>query len=436
LFLNQSVDNSEVMNTSTNLDSIRQRITVALFVTQSLFSAAVIVAFTLTSIIAVDLSGSESQAGWPATIALIGRAALAYPLGWLMDQAGRRLGISLGFMIGVIGVVISAVSVIIGSFFWFMFGALLLGGSRAVIEQGRYVAAEVFPLSRQARVIGTIVFAGTIGAVVGPRLVDPSGRFSENVLGFAADSGPFFAAAVLLLIGGIITFVFLRPDPLTISRQMAADQRRDDAASGKQEVPTRPLIEIFSKGTVLLAVASMMFSFIVMSMLMVITPLHMSHYDHSNDAISWVIMAHTLGMFGLSNVTSRLIDRFGRIPMIIAGTMVLVAACLIAPVSVEVPLLALSLFLLGLGWNFCFVAGSSLLSAELTADERGRAQGVSEVAVALGAGIGSLGTGYIFDQGEMLAVAVAGLVFTLVLFGLAISTLIPRRTAVKVGVGD
>lgn len=426
------------MNTTTTppLDAIRQRITVALFAAQSLFSAAVIVAFTLTAIIAVDLSGLESRAGWPSTISLIGRALLAYPLGWLMDRAGRRLGISLGFFVGVISVLISAYSIIIGSFFWFMFGALLLGGSRAVLEQGRYVAAEVFPLSRQAKIIGTIVFAGTVGAVGGPLLVDPSGSFSENILGMAADTGPFFAAAVLLLLGGVIVFAFLRPDPLTISRQMAADQRQVDAAAGKQAVAARPLSEIFSRGTVLLAVASMMVGQLVMTLLMVITPLHMSHNDHSNRAISWVIMAHTLGMFGLSGVTGWLIERFGRIPMIIAGTMVLVAACLIAPVSTEVPLLALSLFLLGLGWNFCFVAGSSLLSAELTADERGRAQGVSEVAVALGAGVGSMGTGYIFSQGEMLAVALVGLVITLILFGLALVSLIPRPTPQKVGVGD
>jgi MFS family permease len=424
------------MNTISNLDSIRQRITISLFAAQSLFSAAVIVAFTLTSIIAVDLSGLESRAGWPATITLVGRAMLAYPLGWLMDRVGRRFGISLGFFIGIIGVLISAYSIIIGSFFWFIFGAFLLGGSRAVIEQGRYVAAEIFPVSRQAKIIGTIVFAGTIGAIGGPLLVDPSGNFSESIFGFATTTGPFLAAAVLLLIGGIIVFAFLRPDPLTISQQIAADQRREDAASGIEEVPPRSLGEIFSKGTVLLAVASMMLGFMVMTLLMVITPLHMSHNDHSTKAISWVIMAHTLGMFGLSNVTGWLVDRFGRIPMIIAGTMVLAAACLLAPISVEVPLLALSLFLLGLGWNFCFVAGSSLLSAELRANERGRAQGVSEVAVSLGSGVGSLGTGYIFGQGEMLAVAVVGLVLTLILFGLSVASLIPRQTAVKVGVGD
>ncbi len=421
---------------NSQLNAIRQRITVALFAAQSLFSASTIAAFTLTSIIAVDLSGLDSRAGWPTTVTLLGRALLAYPLGWLMGRIGRRLGISFGFAIGVAGVLISAVSIIFGSFFWFLFGAALIGGSRAVIEQGRYVAAEVFPLSRQAKIIGTIVFAGTIGAIGGPLLVDPSGVFSENVFGVTANAGPFFLAAVFMLLGGLVVFIFLRPDPLTISRQMAADQRDVDARAGKESVPARPLSEIFSKFQVLLAVASMMIGQLVMTLLMVITPLHMSHHDHTNKSISWVIMAHTLGMFGLSGVTGWLIDRFGRIPMIITGTMVLTAACLIAPISTEVPLLALSLFLLGLGWNFCFVAGSSLLSAELTADERGQAQGVSEVAVALGAGIGSLGTGYVFAQGEMLAVSIVGMVIILVLFGLAVSSLVPRRTAVGVGSGD
>ncbi|MFZ0543864.1 MAG: MFS transporter [Candidatus Promineifilaceae bacterium] len=424
------------MNNIANLDSIRRRVASSIFIAQSLFSASVIVAFTLTSIIAVDLSGLESRAGWPSTMSLIGRALLAYPLGWLMDRIGRRLGISLGFLVGTIGVLISAASIIAGSFFGFLFGALLLGGSRAVIEQGRYVAAEVFPLSRQAKIIGTIVFAGTIGAIGGPLLVDPSGSVSEKIFGVSAHTGPFFVATILLVLGGIIIFVFLRPDPLTISRQMAADQRQADAAAGKQEIMARPLREIFSHGMPLLAVASMMVGQLVMTLLMVITPLHMSHHDHTTKAISWVIMAHTLGMFGLSGLTGWLIDRFGRIPMIIVGTMILAAACLLAPISVEVPLLALSLFLLGLGWNFCFVAGSSLLSAELTANERGRAQGVSEAAVALGAGAGSLGTGYIFSQGEMLAVAVVGLVITFILFGLAIGSQIPRRSAVKVGTGD
>ncbi|KPK03032.1 MAG: hypothetical protein AMJ56_20235, partial [Anaerolineae bacterium SG8_19] len=112
-----------------SLFGARQRIVGSLFGAQSLFSAALIISFTLTSIIAVDLSGSESAAGLPSTVTLISRAALAYPIGWLLDRLGRRLGLSIGYLIGVTGALISAWSVISGSFMGFLAGAALFGGS-------------------------------------------------------------------------------------------------------------------------------------------------------------------------------------------------------------------------------------------------------------------------------------------------------------------
>lgn len=121
--------------------SISRRIALALFMAQSLFSAAVIASFTLTSIIAADLGGSDSLAGLPSTLSLIGRAAAAYPLGWLLDRIGRRWGLSLGFMIGVAGAALSVWSIGTGSFAGFLTGAALLGGSRAASEQQRFVAA-------------------------------------------------------------------------------------------------------------------------------------------------------------------------------------------------------------------------------------------------------------------------------------------------------
>ena len=141
----------------------------------------------------------------------------------------------------------------------------------------------------------------------------------------------------------------------------------------------------------------------VMVMLMVITPLHMSYNQHDTQAISLVIMAHTMGMFGLSWLTGRLIERFRRLPMIAAGSLILVLAAVLAPISDGVPLLALALFFLGLGWNFAFIAGSSLLSKRLETHERGRVQGAGEMAVSTGAGLGSLGSGIIFAGGGIIA---------------------------------
>jgi MFS family permease len=178
-----------------------------------------------------------------------------------------------------------------------------------------------------------------------------------------------------------------------------------------------------------LAVLSMVAGQAVMSLLMVITPVHMDRHGQGTGEISLVIMAHTLGMFGLSGVTGWLIDRFGRMVMIGAGALVLLSACVMAPGAQSVPSLALALFLLGLGWNFCFVSGSSLLSEQLMAHERGRAQGAGEVLVALGAGAGTLGSGLLYNRGNILVVSIIGSLMVLVLLGVLLLTVIPNRPA-------
>jgi len=413
------------MSTLVVTNSIRRRIFGVLFIDQSLSTAAVILGFTLTSIIAADLSGTDAAAGLPSTITLIARAAFAYPLGWLLDKLGRRLGLSIGFVIGVAGFIISAWAVINGSFAGFLAGAALVGGSRASSEQSRYIGAEIFPVKQQAKVIGWIVFGGTLGSILGPLLVEPSSSLAEQY-GLPAYAGPFLAAALMLLITAIISYILLRPDPQRLGKIVAAEEENGEDGSNEDEAE-RPLRQIFSNPFVLLAVAAMTIGQMVMVMLMIITPLHMSHNEHGVQAISFVIMAHTLGMFGLSGLTGWLIGKAGRLTMMIAGSLVLVSACLLAPVSTTIPILALALFLLGLGWNFAFVAGSSLLTDGLISAERGRVQGAGEMAVAVGAGLGSLGSGLIFARGGILAVSIVGLGFSLALLVMVLWMRINRR---------
>lgn len=404
-------------------ESARRRITAALFLSQSLFSAALIASFTLTPIIAAQLSGSDSAAGVPNTVTLLGRAAAAYPIGWLMDRIGRRLALSFGYVLGLLGLAVAVFSIVAGTFIGFCVGVGLFGMGRGASDQGRYVAAEVHTAARRAKVIGLIVFAGTVGAVGGPLLVSPSEQFVAG-LGWNGLAGPYVVATVLVFLALVLTFAMLRPDPLTIGRQVANEE-----TDGKATLPARPLSQIFVQPTVLLAVAAMVIGQLVMTLIMVVTPLYMNHNNHGTQSISLVIMAHTLGMFGLSGVTGWLIDRYGRITMIVAGSLVLVVASLLTPVSTGVPMLALALFLLGLGWNFCFVAGSSLLSDALVAVERGRAQGASEVLVALASGAGSLGTGVVFDSGGIVAISGAGLAFSLALMGVIAWSTLSRRLA-------
>jgi MFS family permease len=141
---------------------------------------------------------------------------------------------------------------------------------------------------------------------------------------------------------------------------------------------------------------------------MVITSLHMHNHAHSVGDISRVISAHVIGMFGFSVLSGRLADRFGRGPVILAGTATLILACLVAPLSPDVLPLGVALFLLGLGWNFCFVGGSALLADQLSPDERARTQGFNDLLIGLVSAAGSLGSGFIFGTGGYQVVGIAG----------------------------
>jgi MFS family permease len=141
----------------------------------------------------------------------------------------------------------------------------------------------------------------------------------------------------------------------------------------------------------------------------------MSQHGHGEGAIGIVISAHTLGMFGLSSVTGYLIDRYGRVVMMLAGAAVLIVSALISPLSTTLPVLVVGLFLLGLGWNFGYVAGSSLLADALEGEERARMQGAGDMLVSFAAAIGSFSSGPLFSEGGYGAVAAAGIVLTLLL---------------------
>ena len=398
------------MSTSTIPRSVQQRITATLFISQSLFSGSMILSFTLLPIISAHLSGTDRAAGVPPTMMMLGRAIAAYPVGWLMDRTGRRLGLSLGYLFAAAGSVLSVLSISMWeSFPWLCASVLLIGMGRGVSEQARFVAAEVYHPVKRAGVIGLIVFAGTIGAVGGPLLVSPS-TWLAAYFGLHPHSGPYLVSVTLTALAFMLIVCLLYPDPMKVGRALA------QALNGVEEKNTgRKLWQIFIDRTVRLGVAATIIGQFVMTLIMVITPLHMSHHAHEATAISWVIMAHTLGMYGLSSLTSRLSDRFGQVKIVVAGALILSISTVLTPISNEVSMLAFSLFLLGLGWNFCFIAGSTLFFSGLLPVERGRAQGAGEMMVALAAGAGSLGTGAVFAEAGIVVVSAMGLAFSLVL---------------------
>ncbi|HEX9923626.1 MAG TPA: MFS transporter [Anaerolineae bacterium] len=375
------------------LEKAGRRITAGLLLTQSFFSATFIMVFTISSIIVVELAGGNNQwLGVPSTVTLLGAAMIAYPIGRLMDKVGRRIGLSFGHIFGMVGALVAGWAVINESLIIFLIGILFIGLAKGVSDLGRYAAAEANVPAKRARALSLVVLGGTVGSITGPGLIQWSGALAARA-GLPELSGPFLLAVVFFALALAIINLFLRPDPQQIAFQL--DAIGSDSSSVRKVGRSFQQI-LAGDHRSKLAIGAMVFGQLTMVVVMTITPVHMHSHNHEIAAISWVIMAHTMGMFGLSFVVGWLVDRLGRTRMIMVGTIILINACIMAPLSTEVGWLALALFLLGLGWNCCFVAGSTLLSDILHPHEKGRIQGLADTIVSVSSGVGSFGGGLLF----------------------------------------
>ena len=379
----------------------------------------------MLTISAANLAGDAAYAGIPGAAMLFGRALAAYPIGWVMDRAGRRPALALGYLMGVAGAVVGALAIMGGSYAGLVAGAAIFGMSRTASDQSRYVAAEVHPARRRGRIIGRMVFAGTIGAIAGPLIVRASTDLAEGA-GIEQFAGPWLAAAVLVGVAVALILTFVRPDP----RDMAVQTPFEAVARGGSDGSVRPLREIFRAVNVQVAVLAMLVGQLVMVMVMTIAPLHLHNHGHVPTTISIAVAVHTVGMFGLAALTGRLVDRYGRMPVIVLGSVQLIAASVLTPFSADLGVMLLAMFLVGYGWNMCFVAGSALLIDGLSPRERGRTQGAGDALAAVAAATGSLATGPVFSAGGMNWVGAAALAGSLVLVTVLARRGLARQRAV------
>ncbi len=412
----------------TDLTRLARRITWVLFANQSLASAGFIAAATLNSIIGARLGGSASFAGVPSAVYQVGAAFAASAWGYLMDRIGRRNGMVAGLLVGVIGNSLVLFAIGMSSFFLFLVGMVMMGITNAAVVLGRFAAAEVNPPERRGAAISNVVLGGTFGAIVGPLLVGPMGNL-VHTLGMDELAGAYLATLVLFVIAAVVVFAGLRPDPRDLGKQVAA--QHPDPAVGVFPGEARPIFEILRQPAALVAVSAMALGQVVMVAIMVITSLHMRDHHHNLRDISAVIASHTFGMFAFSVISGRLADKWGRGPVILTGTATLLLACITAPLSPDVLPLAVSLFLLGLGWNFCFVGGSALLADQLSPVERSRTQGMNDLLVGLASATGSLGSGIVFAASNYTVIAIVAGMLALVPLLMSIFWL-RRRRAVPV----
>jgi len=367
----------------------------------------------VSTLAARQITGSALLAGVPAAVGTVSTAIGTASLGRLVVNTGRRRSLLVGMSIGTVGGAVAFFGVLSGSFLLLVGGMGVIGFGNAAVHLARYTAAEMVEPHRRGSAVSMIVWASTIGAVVGPRLLDPSGRLAVE-LGAVEYAGGYLATLVFMGAATILCLMALRPDPSSLAIV-------DETVVANLEHVGAP----FTRPRVQMAVAAMVIGHFVMVLIMTATPIHVENGGFGLGTVGNIISAHTLGMFAFAPIVGRVTDRVGPIPMMWFGAVVLAGSGFIAALAPHdaTVLLGWGLFLLGLGWNFGFVAGSTLLTIAVEPDLRPVVQGrVDSMVWGVGA-VATISSGVLLDGPGYASTAYIGIV----LVGVMVAVLVTRR---------
>ena len=407
------------------IERVQQRTLRVLFSSAVFGRAATTLAFTVASLLIKDMLGGPTWAGLSTVAITIGAAISSNRLSVYMTQVGRRRGLTVGYGLGVAGSVVATVGAQLSWLPLFLFGLVFAGVGSGAINLSRYAAADLAAPDKKAKAISLVVFASTVGAVGGPTLVDAADRVGK-AMGLVDRVGPLFGSVLLMLVGGVIVTAALRPDPLQLSGGLGADATRTSGRSAGGVMASLRVISAHPLSR--LALASLVVSQAVMVGVMAMTPLHMDAHGHSLGLIGWVISAHTAGMYAFAPLVGWAADRFGGLIIISAGGVVLALATLCTALAGDASpvLMFAGLYLLGLGWCLCMVAGSALLTSIVPAEERVAAQGAADLLSHLVSGIAALSSGVVLGTAGFGVLSTIGLVGAAALLAVVIvSTLSP-----------
>lgn len=368
---------------------VQTRAVAVLSSAQVLGSLAVAGSVAAGSLIAASVAGTEGAAGLAQTFGVLGAALLALPLARIALSRGRRISLATGYGLGAVGSIIVVAGAVWRNILLVYLGCLLVGVASASGYQARYAATDLATEATRGRSLSLVVWGGTIGAVLGPNLLEVSGSLGL-AMGLPQLAGPYVVAAIALGGATVVLWVFLRPDPYLVARQRRADVDPVAAAEVARPRIRDGLTHLRGNRAALLGISAIAIGHVAMVMVMVMTPIHMSHVDVTLQLIGLVISVHVAGMYALSPVVGWGVDRLGRVPVIVTGVVILLAACLLSGLAAgdDVVLLGIGLFLLGLGWSCTLIAGSTLLVDGIAPQERPSVQGLSDLVMN---GAGALG---------------------------------------------
>lgn len=385
-----------------------------LVVSQALGGVGLSSGIAVSALVARDVSGSETLAGLAQTGQVLGAAVIAAVLAGVMARHGRRPGLVLGYALGALGAVLCIAATVLRTFPLLLVGCVLLGATTAANQQSRYAATDLAQPAHRGRDLSTVVWATTIGSVLGPNLTGP-GAVVAGWLHVPSKAGPYVFTAVALVLTAVFVLVRLRPDPLLTARAAALPVTAPATGGAVAALQAdRAWTVLRTVPRVRAATLGMALTHAVMVSVMVMTPIHMDHGHASLEVIGLVISIHVLGMYALSPVVGRAVDRLGSAPVLGAGAIVLLLALGLAGGSAPGGswTLALGLFLLGVGWSLGTVASSTLLTASAPVQQRPQVQGLADMltgftaaaggAVA-GVVVGTLGYGWLNAGASVLA---------------------------------
>jgi len=372
-------------------DEIVRRHTYLLMGAQGAVLASAAVWLSLAVVEVVDFTGKDRWAGIYLAAFNLCAAASALLTGRFMDRFGRRPGLAAGHTLLGLGGGVGALAVWQTSTAALFTSGVLFGAGMGAAMLNRVAAADMYPAERRGRIVGSVLAAGTIGAVGGAPLVAALERLTGS------EALPWLMIPAIEVVG-LTCVLALRPDP----KALAADVNLLSAPSAAP----RGLGELLRVPPVRAAVAAIAVAQTAMVAIMGVTPIAIHDHGGGSLAIAIVISFHIAGMFALGPVIGACLDRYGRRRGLLVGCALAASGAILGSFAHAVPLVAIGLTLVGLGWASCYLGATAVISDLTTAEERAGTLGVADLSTSLAAAMGVLASGFVLESSGLAVVGI------------------------------
>lgn len=410
----------------TEREALQARTLRVLVTGQVVAAASLSAAVTVGAFVIQDILGQQTPwGGLSSATFTMGSAFMSQVLARVMSKRGRRVGLEYGYSLAIAGGLIAGFGVNRNSLVFFLLGLFLYGSGQASNLLSRYAAMDLAAPDKRSQAMSYILFGSTFGAVFGPVLIKPAEQIGVDTFGWSLYTGPWIASAFFFVFALVNVAVRLRPDPLQISGGLVSQQ-----GVGVVTPNLGAALRIISGiRNARVALASMVISQVTMVAVMTMTPVHLKIHGHEGVS-PYVISLHIAGMYAFSPLVGKFADRHGKLLSISVGGVLLVAATIMAALAGDAAtLLWPSLWLLGLGWSFGLIGGSSLLVESVPEGSRVTVQGAADLLMSFCGGMAGFSSGFIRKAFGFHMLSNLGTVLALVLVVIGIRRLTSTRIA-------